>query len=317
MNRNDLFDRNRLSISPLGEREHDLDIKIIKALKNDVCKEPKLKKIVQRIKSAKEKKAAVIMIAGAHLFRSGVQRYVIDMMERGMITLFATNGAGIIHDFEFSLIGATTESVAKYISEGRFGLWKETGSINDFVNDGAKQNLGLGEAIGKAINEGDFPYKETSLFATAYRLGIPATVHVGIGYDIVHEHPNCNGAAYGQTSYTDFLRFAKEIENLEGGVVMNFGSSVMGPEVYLKALAMARNVAHNQKREICSFSTLVCDLVSLDGDHRSEPPKDDPAYYFRPWKTMLARTVADGGESFYLQGRHENTIPQLWHALTG
>jgi len=316
MNQNDLFDRSRLRISPISKREHDLDIKIIKNLEERRCEYRELEHIARRIKSAREKKASVIMIAGAHLFRSGVQRYVIDMMERGLITLFATNGAGIIHDFELSLIGATTESVAKYISEGMFGLWKQVGLINDIVNDGAKKDYGLGEAVGKAIYEGDFPHKETSVFAAAYRLGIPATVHIGIGYDIVYEHPNCDGAAYGQTSYTDFLRFAKEVENLEGGVAMNFGSSVMGPEVYLKALAIARNVAHSGEREIHRFSTLVCDIIPIHGDYGSEPPRSDPSYYFRPWKTMLARTVADGGESFYVQGRHEDTIPQLWQALT-
>jgi hypothetical protein len=142
------------------------------------------------------------------------------------------------------------------------------------------------------------------------------TVHVGIGYDIIHEHPNCDGAALGATSYRDFLTLAQTITRLEGGVALNFGSAVMGPEVYLKALAMARNVAHQEGRGIRQFTTAVFDLIPLDGDLRKEAPKSDPRYYYRPWKTILARTVADGGESFYIQGDHRETVPALrWAAL--
>ena len=146
-------------------------------------------------------------------------------------------------------------------------------------------------------------------------MGIPVTVHVGIGYDIIHEMPNCNGAAIGATSYRDFLIFAKIIENLEGGVVLNFGTAVMGPEVYLKALAMARNIAVQEDREIRHFTCVVCDLAPLPADYSSEPCKINPMYYFRPWKTILVRTVADGGESYYIRGNHNKTIPQLWTAL--
>jgi len=138
---------------------------------------------------------------------------------------------------------------------------------------------------------------------------------VGIGYDIVHEFPNCDGAAYGATSYTDFLRFAKILESLEGGVVMNFGSAVMAPEIFLKALSMVRNVARQEGRQICHFTTLVCDLLNLPDNYHEEPSKDNPYYYFRPWKTMLVRTVADGGESFYVKGHHAESIPALWTAI--
>ena len=177
--------------------------------------------------------AAVIMMMGGHEVRAGVQRHIIDLMEKGYISCLPCNGSVMIHDFEFALIGATTESVARYIKEGQFGLWKETGQINDIINAGYKNGLGMGEAIGEAILNGDYPHKDISLLAAAYRLKIPATVHVGIGYDIIHEHPECSGAATGETSYQDFLRFAKVVESLEGGVVMNFGSAVMAPEVLL------------------------------------------------------------------------------------
>ena len=157
--------------------------------------------------------------------------------------------------------------------------------------------------------------KNYSLLGTAYQNGIPVTVHVGIGYDITHEMPNCNGASYGATSYRDFLRFCSIIEKLDNGVVMNFGSAVMAPEIFLKGLAMARNVARQKKKTINNFSTLVCDLVDLPEDFDIEPQKDNPAYYFRPWKTMLVRTVRDGGKSYYVKGFHKNTVPQLYTAI--
>jgi len=143
-------------------------------------------------------------------------------------------------------------------------------------------------------------------------LGIPVTVHIGIGYDIIHEHPNADGAALGQASYTDFLIFAEHVRNLESGVLLNFGTAVMGPEVYLKALAMARNVAHQEGKQIAHFTTAVFDLIPLDDDYHRQAPKTDPRYYYRPWKTILVRTVADGGESFYIQGDHRQTLPALW-----
>jgi hypothetical protein len=143
---------------------------------------------------------------------------------------------------------------------------------------------------------------------------VPVTVHVGVGYDILHEHPNCDGAALGATSYCDFLAFAATVERLEGGVLLNFGTAVMGPEVYLKALAMARNIAHQHGRKIARFTTAVFDLIPLEGDLRATAPKSDPRYYYRPWKTILARTVADGGESFYVAGDHRATLPALRRA---
>src|SRR5215813_3353729 len=147
--------------------------------------------------------------------------------------------------------------------------------MNDAIVAGARTGLGLGEAIGRAILDGDFPHKDISILAAGVRLGVPVTVHVGIGYDILHEHPNCDGAALGRTSYTDFLLFAETVTRLEGGILLNFGSAVMGPEVYLKALAMARNVARQEGREIRHFTTAVFDLAPIRGDHRKELPKTD------------------------------------------
>src|SRR5262249_9578873 len=172
----------------------------------------------------------------------------------------------------------------------------------------------LGEALGRAVEESAFPHKGVSVLAAAYRLRVPLTVHVGIGYDILHEHPNCDGAALGATSYQDFLVFTESVTRLEGRVLLNFGWAVMGPEVSLKALAMARNVAHQEGRVIRHFTTAVFDLVPLDAETSREAPRGDPRYYYRPWKTILVRTVADGGESFYLQGDHRVTLPHVYHA---
>jgi hypothetical protein len=252
---------------------------------------------------------------GAHVLRAGVSRYLIDMMERGDLTHLAMNGAGPIHDWELALIGATTESVARYIRTGEFGLWQETGRMNDAIVHGAEQGWGLGESLGRAILDGNFPYKDVSVLAAAVRLGVPLTVHVGIGYDIIHEHPNCDGAALGKTSYEDFLIFTQSVTNLEGGVLLSLGSAVMGPEVYLKALSMARNVARQDGKEIRHFSTGVFDLISIEDDYHKQAPKSDPRYYYRPWKTILVRTVADGGESYYIQGDHRVTVPCLYHAV--
>jgi len=265
----------------------------------------------KRMTAARKRGAAVMMLMGAHVIRAGVQRQLIDLMERGLITHVGLNGAGPIHDYELARIGATCESVARYIRSGEFGLWRETGEINEVVRAGAAAGMGLGEAIGRAILESDFRYKETSVLAAAVRLGVPATVHVGIGYDILHEHPNFDPAAFGVASYRDFLSVCATVERLEGGVFLCYGTAVMGPEVYLKALSMARNVAHQQDRRIASFTTAVFDLLPLEGDFHQEAPKTDPRYYYRPWKTVLVRTVADGGESLYVRGDHRQTLPHL------
>jgi hypothetical protein len=310
------FDRSRLRLQPLANRQHDLGLSDILPLDGALpaFNHPALPVLGRRLVQAREQKSARIMIMGAHVIRAGVSRFLIDMMERGFLDHLAMNGAGPIHDWEFALIGATTESVARYIRTGEFGLWEETGRMNDAIREGAEDELGLGETLGRAILNGPFPHKDISVLAAAARLGVPVTVHVGIGYDIVHEHANCDGAPLGQTSYRDFLVFTQTVTRLEGGVMLNFGSAVMGPEIYLKALAMARNVAHQEGRSIRRFTTAVLDLIPLEDDTRSEAPKSDPRYYYRPWKTILARTVADGGESFYIQGDHRQTVPHLYRA---
>jgi len=312
------FDRSELIIKPLSERQSDItrDILLFPEDPLPEFEHSDIAKLAAAIRKAKDMGASVIMMMGAHVIRSGVGPLLIDLMKKKYITHFALNGAGAIHDFELALAGVTTESVARYISEGQFGLWEEPAYINEAVSAGAKDGLGMGEAIGKWVNEHRFPYAETSLFAAAYTHKVPVTVHVGIGCDIVHEHENCDGASLGQASYADFLIFTESVSNLENGVFLNFGSAVTGPEVYLKALSMARNVARQKGRKIANFTTAVFDLHDIDpASIHSEPDKTNTLYYYRPWKTIMARTVADGGHSCYIQGRHRETVSALYKAL--
>ncbi len=312
-----LFDRSRLHIKPLAERVHDYTLEQFAHLDDPLpaYDNPNLATLAQRMVAGARNQSAVIWMMGAHVIKNGLSRYVIDLMERGVVSAVAFNGACCIHDFEIASIGATTESVARYISEGQFGLWRETGRINDLAAQAAREGIGLGEIVGRTIWEERLPHREVSILAAGYRLGIPVTVHVSLGYDIIHEHPNCNGAALGAASYTDFLIFAHQVERLEGGALLSMGTAIMGPEVYLKALAMARNVAYQEGRPLNHFTTAVFDLQDLGPDLDHEAPKSDARYYFRPFKTILVRTVRDGGESFYIQADHKVTVPVLHHHI--
>lgn len=312
--RYETFDRSRLELRPLAERVNKLHADWWLTLDQSAppFAHPDLDTVAQRLVRARRDGSARILMMGAHVVRAGVSRHIIDLMERGLVDHLAMNGACAIHDYELARAGGTTESVERYIRTGEFGLWRETGVLNDWISEAAAHGLGLGENLGRRMEAGGCPWRELSLLAAAYRLGVPATVHVGVGCDIIHEHPNCDGAALGAASYRDFLIFTRAVERLEGGVLLCFGSAVMGPEVYLKALAMARNAARREGRAIQRFSTAVFDLVPIPGDFRRELAPGEPGYYFRPHKTILVRTVADGGESFYFRGDHRATLPALW-----
>lgn len=311
------FDRTRLRLKRLAERNHDIDRSclVFPGGPRRPFAHPALPVLAERIVAAARDRRAVIFCCGAHVLRKGSGPLLIDLMERRLLAHLALNGAGAIHDFELAMIGATCESVARYVAEGQFGLWQETGRINDGAREAQREGIGLGEALGRMIEREAFPHRATSVLAAGYRLGVPVTVHVGIGLDIVHEHPGCDGAAVGAASYADFLVFTQSVTRLEGGVFLNVGTAVTGPEVYLKALAMARNVAHQRGESIRRFTTAVFDLPTLGEELRAEAPKTDPRYYFRPYKTILVRTVADGGESHYVQGDHALTVPALYDAV--
>lgn len=313
-----LFDRSQLQIKPLAERAHDMTLADVLPLEAEIAplENPQLATIAERVRRARENDRAVVVLMGAHVIKQGLSRFVVRLLEEGWLTHIGGNGACAIHDYEMALIGATTESVARYIREGQFGLWQETGGYNEAAQLAAAQGIGFGEALGQMIEEGNLPHRDVSIFAAAYRCGIPATIHVGIGLDIAHELPNCDGSALGAASYTDFLIFTQSLMNLEGGVFLNFGTAVMGPEVYLKSLSMVRNVARQRGEQIAHFTTAVFDLLDLPTDFSTTPSKSEPGYYYRPWKTILVRTVADGGESFYIKGDHRQTVSGLYRALS-
>jgi len=314
------LERKQLEILPLSERKHKMTVDDIYQLDSEIppYENKYLDILTDRIISARRNSNQVIWMMGAHVIRRGNSRYIIDLMKRGVITHVATNGAGAIHDFELALIGASLEDVEFYIKDGKFGNWEETGRyINEAIIRGNEDKLGYGESIGRMIELQEnvsFPHRDISVFAAAYRLKVPITVHKGIGYDITDQHPAADYAALGETSGRDFLIFANSISQLEGGVFMNLGSAVMGPEIYLKSLSMARNIAKQRDEEIRLFTSANFDLIAFD-DFRDEGKPTEAHYYHRPKKTILVRTVKDGGDSYHIQGDFKRTVPNLYHQI--
>lgn len=317
-----MLDRSQLNILPLSERQHKMTVDDIYALDAETpeYENENLNIVADRIIQAHNNGKEVIWMMGAHVLRRGNSRYIIDLMNKNVITHIATNGACAIHDFELAYIGATLEDVELYIKDGKFGNWHETGRyINEAIIRGYIKKIGFGEAIGMLIHNAEddliIPHLDISIFAAAYRLGINITVHKGIGYDITDQHPTADYAAIGRTSGVDFLRFASVVSHLEDGVFLNLGSAVMGPEVYLKSLSMARNLAAQRGEEIRNFTTANFDLIDFP-DFQEEGKPTEAHYYHRPKKTILIRTVKDGGESYHISGDFSVTIPKLYQLIT-
>ena len=315
------LNRSQLKILPLSQREHKMTVADVYSLDAETppYENENLPVIADRIVQAYREGRQVIWMMGAHVMRRGNSRFIINLMERGIITHLATNGACAIHDFEIALIGATLEDVERYIRDGQFGNWEETGRyLNEAIIRGYRDKVGFGEVVGRLIqdNEGglQFPHRGISMFATAYRLGTPITVHKGIGYDIIDQHPSADYAAMGYTTGEDFLRFAHAVSKLEEGVFLNLGSAVMGPEVYLKSLSMARNIAAQRGDEIRHFTTANFDLIDFP-DFRDEGNPTEAHYYHRPKKTILVRTVKDGGDSYHISGDFDRTVPKLYRLV--
>lgn len=257
-----------------------------------LIKSKEFDELAKRVIAAHKNKKQVIVMMGAHVIKTGMSLLIIDLMKKGVINHIAMNGAGPIHDFELALIGETSEYVEKTIEDGTFGMIEETGSIlNSAIKEGAKNNLGMGYSIGKKIDELNLKHKECSILWNAFKLGIPATVHAAIGTDIIHQHPDCDGAAVGKTSYHDFKVFAESVSRLEEGVVLNFGSAVILPEVFLKALTIARNLGCNVK----NITAANLDMT----DH------------YRPRENVVKRPTSLGGKGFSIIEKHEKTIPSL------
>ncbi|NOR15475.1 MAG: hypothetical protein GQ544_07210 [Candidatus Aminicenantes bacterium] len=255
------------------------------------------KDLLRYYRDAREKQKARIWGMGAHVIKVGLNPLLIDLLKEGWITGIALNGAGIIHDFELAFVGMTSEDVGIQIKGGEFGMARETGEfLNAAVQAAADDNIGLGESVGRALAGSDLPHKELSLLAAAYDLNIPVTVHVAIGTDTIHFHPDCDGRALGQASLRDFYLFSAMIRGLDdGGVYLNVGSAVVLPEVFLKAVSYVRNLG----LPLGGFTTAVFDFL----------------HHYRPDQNVVKRPLEGKGRGFYFIGQHEILIPLFSAAL--
>jgi len=273
---------------------------------------PDLLEVAGRILEARKNRRPVLWMMGAHVIKSGLSLIVIELLKRGVITHVASNGAVAIHDFEIALIGETSEDVATSIEDGTFGMADETGLLmNLAVQQGVRDGLGYGESLGRMIAENDrFKFRRFSVLYGAYKLGVPFTIHAALGTDIIHQHPRCNFAVLGEAAGRDFKDYTATVSQLEGGVFLNFGSAVIGPEVFLKALSIARNLGFRVER----FTAANFDLKPIS-DYGSAKRKDDPDYYYRPLKNIVVRPPSLGGKGFHITGDHTATIPNLYHMI--
>ena len=277
------------------------------------CDLPELDEVAAHVIAARQAGRPVIWMMGAHVIKSGLSLVLIELLRRGVVTHVAGNGAVSIHDFELALIGETSEDVATSLEDGTFGMADETGALmHQAVRAGARDGLGYGTAIGRFIaeNEALFPFRAVSVLGSAHDLGVPATIHVTIGTDIIHQHPAADFAAIGAASGLDFRLFAASVCQLDGGVFLNFGSAVTGPEVFLKSLTIARNLGHR----VADITTANFDLIPM-GDYRSPVSSDEPIYYYRPRKNIVNRPTSLGGRGYHITGDHRVTIPNLYHRV--
>lgn len=267
-----------------------------KSLPN-ILKAKDLNEVVNAIVMARKKNKAVILMAGAHVIKCGLNPVLIELIKKKIITCLALNGAGIIHDFEIAFQGRTSEDVAENLKNGKFGMGKEPADfLNNAIKEGVGQGLGLGQAVACKIANSKLRYKNLSLTLNAYRYKIPVCVFVAIGTDIIHQHPSFDASLTGEGSYRDFQLLAENVSRLnKGGVVLNFGSAVILPEVFLKALNLARNLR-----------VTVKDFVSANFDM---------IYHYRPRENVVSRPVMTGGRGYYIIGHHEIMLPLLAQAI--
>ena len=262
----------------------------------DILAAKDLKAIVRTTAEVIRRRGKVIVMMGAHLIKTGISPLFCDLMRRGAISCLAMNGAGAIHDYEAAVFGRTSEDVAAHLETGRFGYVEETGiGINQAITHGAAQGWGYGESVAQRLEDLDCKHPEISLLLTARECGIPVTVHVALGTETIHQHPETDGAAIGATSYRDFLILANEIAGLEGGIVLLYGSAVILPEVFLKALTAARNLGH----EVKQFTAVNFDMIR----------------HYRPQENVVSRPTRTGGQGFNIIGHHELMIPLFWQAV--
>ena len=251
-----------------------------------------LKEIAAAWVQARRDNRLVLLGMGAHPIKVGLSPILIDLMERGLITGIAVNGAVIIHDAEIAMVGRTSEDVDQVLGSGRFGMARETAEfLNEATAWGAREGLGLGEAVGRRLQQSDFPFKHLSLLAAAHALDLPLTVHVAVGTDIIHLHPSLKPAALGEATHLDFRLFAAQVSRLAGGMYINLGSAVILPEVFLKALTLARNLGHRVE----PLTTVNLDFIQ----------------HYRPLTNVVRRPTAGEGQGYALTGHHEIMLPLL------
>ena len=262
----------------------------------DILAAQSLKEIARRISRAHRNRKTVLVGMGAHPIKVGLSPLIIDFMEQGIISAMAMNGAGIIHDFEIAYMGETSEDVAASLKDGSFGMAAETGNfLNRAITRGYEHEQGIGAAIGEAVLKARLPHRRLSILATGARLGIPVTVHVGIGTDIIHMHPSADGKALGEGSLKDFRTLASVVATLQDGVFLNFGSAVILPEVFLKALSLARNLGH----PVRNLTTVNLDFFP----------------HYRPLTNVVARPTLESGKGYHLTGHMEIMVPLLFGAV--
>jgi hypothetical protein len=262
----------------------------------EVLAAAQLRELARRIAHAHRTGKPFLMLSGAHAIKLGLSPIICGLMRDGIISAIATNGAAIIHDFELAFAGRTSEDVGEGLSDGNFGMAEETGAfLNRAAQMAAAESRGLGEIVGREIWDRRLRFRDTSLFATAWRLGMPATVHVALGADIIHMHPSADGAAIGAATMHDFRRLASVVAELSGGVVLNLGSAVIMPEVFLKALNLARNLG----RRVRNFTAADMDFIR----------------HYRPRANVLERPTESGGRAIMLTGHHEIMFPLLAAAV--
>jgi hypothetical protein len=262
----------------------------------DILAAQNLTAIARKIADSKRRNNTVLLGMGAHPIKVGLSPLIIDFMERGIIHAVALNGAGVIHDFELAYMGETSEDVAATLQDGSFGMGEETGAfINEAITEGSKNHLGVGAAVGAAIVKNRLPHRRLSILATAARLGIPVTSHVAIGTDIIHMHPKADGGAIGDCSLRDFRTLTAVVATLGDGVYLNFGSAVVLPEVFLKAVSLARNLGNPVQK----LTTVNLDFLQ----------------HYRPLTNVVNRPTLGSGKGYNLTGHMEIMVPLLFAAV--
>ena len=251
-----------------------------------------LKSVISAIVKAYRAKGTVLFGMGAHVIKVGLNPVVIDLMDRGVITGVAMNGAGIIHDVELAMVGRTSEDVAVALDDGTFGMAQETCAfLSKAIRYARKETIGLGEAVGRSILDERLPLRENSILAAGARLEIPVTVHVAIGTDILHMHPGFEPQTAGAATHHDFRLFASMVATLDRGVYLNVGSAVILPEIFLKAITLVRNLGHTLE----NFTTVNLDFIR----------------HYRPLTNVVNRPTAKGGHGINLVGHHEILLPLI------